>query len=300
MIAITAANTVNLPMNGAGGAPQKGHDKRDDAKAEAVRVLGTHARHEFEFETMKTGGKWYWKPTDGTRPDTGFEVKANGGKLPVPPRRAGPHDSWEQGTAVILPATKAETMRADDLAKPADTKAPNGVVIGETVAQAPKKALTAAQELMVRDGAPAGLMRGPDTTQQKARRGKVVADMVERKINPPPDAKAARARAEKSKAVGVGFVARNAILSGKDNAAALAEVMAAFPKCSSNMTCMSWYRNKLRKEGLLKKDGTASAKAEIVAPRKIHAMTKDAVMTNKELAAKRAKAKRPTRKAAAK
>ena len=74
-------------------------------------------------------------------------------------------------------------------------------------------------------------------------------------------AAATKARAEKTKERGVGFVARSAILAGKTNAEALAEVMAAFPKCSSNTGCMGWYRNKLRKGGLLKKDNTPAAKA---------------------------------------
>ncbi len=77
----------------------------------------------------------------------------------------------------------------------------------------------------------------------------------DRMIKNPPDAKGAKKRAEKTK--GVGFVARRAILAGKTNAETLAEVMSAFPKCNSNAGCMSWYRNDLRKKGLLARaDGT--------------------------------------------
>ncbi len=57
--------------------------------------------------------------------------------------------------------------------------------------------------------------------------------------------------AAKTKARGIGDVAKDAILAGKTNDQALAAVMKAFPKCSSNLACMSWYRGKLRKEGKL-------------------------------------------------
>jgi hypothetical protein len=59
----------------------------------------------------------------------------------------------------------------------------------------------------------------------------------------------------------IGSVARAAILAGKTNDEALAMVMGAFPDCSSNLGCMAWYRNKLKKEGYLKQNGTASAKS---------------------------------------
>ncbi len=64
---------------------------------------------------------------------------------------------------------------------------------------------------------------------------------------------------------GIGDVAIEAILGGADNADALDAVMRAFPGCKSNLGCMSWYRNKLRKEKKLKADGTPSAKGEKVA-----------------------------------
>jgi len=50
----------------------------------------------------------------------------------------------------------------------------------------------------------------------------------------------------------IGSTATAAILAGKTNEQALAAVMKAFPKCSSNLGCMSWYRNQLRKSGKLK------------------------------------------------
>src|SRR5262245_19580251 len=46
----------------------------------------------------------------------------------------------------------------------------------------------------------------------------------------------------------IGGVASAAILAGDDYEQALRKVMKAFPDCSSNVGCMAWYRNKLRKE----------------------------------------------------
>lgn len=58
----------------------------------------------------------------------------------------------------------------------------------------------------------------------------------------------------------VGSVASEAILAGSDNEQALAKVMKAFPDCSSNVGCMAWYRNKLRKDGKLKDRPKAAAR----------------------------------------
>lgn len=51
---------------------------------------------------------------------------------------------------------------------------------------------------------------------------------------------------------GVGSVARKAIIAGKTNEQALSAVMKAFPKCSSNLSCMSWYRADLRRKRTIK------------------------------------------------
>jgi len=64
--------------------------------------------------------------------------------------------------------------------------------------------------------------------------------------------KKAAKSAPKPKGKTVGGVASEAILAGDDNEQALKKVMKAFPDCSSNVGCMAWYRNKLRKEGKLK------------------------------------------------
>lgn len=48
---------------------------------------------------------------------------------------------------------------------------------------------------------------------------------------------------------GVGNVAIEAILAGKSNEEALAQVKAEFPNASTSMSSINWYRNKLRSEG---------------------------------------------------
>lgn len=68
----------------------------------------------------------------------------------------------------------------------------------------------------------------------------------------PAKAKAAKAAAGGPRKPGVGAVAMEAILAGATNEEALKKVMKAFPNCSSNLSCMSWYRGKLAKEGKLR------------------------------------------------
>jgi hypothetical protein len=65
--------------------------------------------------------------------------------------------------------------------------------------------------------------------------------------------KAAKPAAGSRKGPNIGSVAREAILAGASNEDALKAVMKAFPDCSSNLGCMAWYRNKLRRDGLLPK-----------------------------------------------
>ena len=71
-----------------------------------------------------------------------------------------------------------------------------------------------------------------------------------------PKAKASKSKEKAPKTPSIGGTAMSAILAGKSNEDALAVVMKAHPACSSNLGCMNWYRNKLRKEGKLK-DGSA-------------------------------------------
>lgn len=63
---------------------------------------------------------------------------------------------------------------------------------------------------------------------------------------------AKKTAAAKPDKVTVGQTAREAILGGKTNEQALAAVMRKHPDCKSNVGCMRWYRNQLRKDGKLK------------------------------------------------
>ena len=65
-----------------------------------------------------------------------------------------------------------------------------------------------------------------------------------------PKKKAAKAAGKKSKSKkGVGDIAIAALRAGKTNEQALAAVKAAFPKASTKMSSIAWYRNKLRDDG---------------------------------------------------
>lgn len=48
---------------------------------------------------------------------------------------------------------------------------------------------------------------------------------------------------------GVGYVATQAILAGKTNEEAFADVQKAFPESKVSMASINWYRNKLRQDG---------------------------------------------------
>jgi hypothetical protein len=87
----------------------------------------------------------------------------------------------------------------------------------------------------------------------KADAEKVMADAAKAKPEPKGKGKAAKPAAGSRKGTNVGSVAREAILAGASNEDALKAVMKAFPDCHSNLGCMAWYRNKLRRDGLLPK-----------------------------------------------
>jgi len=56
-------------------------------------------------------------------------------------------------------------------------------------------------------------------------------------------------KAKKEPKQGVGYTATQAILAGKSNEEALAEVQKAHPESKTTMASINWYRNKLRGEG---------------------------------------------------
>ena len=249
-------------------APEKTYRTRNEAIAAAVAEIGPHARNGFEFEATKCDGAWRWKALDEVKPMTPAEIKASGGKKSILAMAL----TIEGGTAM------AKTNEAGTIA-PA-----TGPVISE---------LKGDDNLDI----PAALRRPKQTEAEKeAVRKKLKAQVgPDRKIKDPPNIKAAVKRAEKCAAAeakvegtpahakakaklpgpgpkpkapakkpghNIGSVARLAILRGKSSDEALAAVMKAFPGCSSNAGCMAWYRNKLKKDGMLLKDGTTSAKGK--------------------------------------
>jgi len=168
MMTINATNAAAVQR--AALKTDKAYPKRFNAQRNAIATIGPHAREGFEFVTTKCDGGWRWRLTDEVRPDTDMQAKINGGKrparMPVPPRRTGPA------------ATNAPADLATDL-------------IG-TPAEKLALDLTAAQKMMLDDGAPAALLRGPDTEEDKMKRAKVVANAAKPKIKNPPDAKKAK------------------------------------------------------------------------------------------------------------
>jgi hypothetical protein len=87
----------------------------------------------------------------------------------------------------------------------------------------------------------------------KADAEKVIADAAKANPEPRGKGKTAKPAAGSRKGPNIGSVARESILAGASNEDALKSVMKAFPDCHSNLGCMAWYRNKLRRDGLLPK-----------------------------------------------
>lgn len=133
-------------------------------------------------------------------------------------------------------------------------------------------------------GIPAFLRREPTTADEQAALRARHQNTVPRSppITSPRDAAAApagtpdQAGATKKKAGGgagrrgVGTVAVEQMLAGATNVEALAAVMREFPDCGSNLGCMNWYRNKLKKKGQLGQDGRPILKtvpAKLEAPK---------------------------------
>ena len=49
---------------------------------------------------------------------------------------------------------------------------------------------------------------------------------------------------------GVGEYARTLIAAGKTNEQTLAAVLKKFPESKNNLSCIGWYRNKMRRDGV--------------------------------------------------
>jgi hypothetical protein len=84
---------------------------------------------------------------------------------------------------------------------------------------------------------------------------------------------AAAGKAPKVPKRGIGMVIKEAIMAGKTNEEALALALEEFPQAHTSASTVSWYRNKLRKEGntdvptarSLKKAAEAAKPAEAAA-----------------------------------
>ncbi len=59
----------------------------------------------------------------------------------------------------------------------------------------------------------------------------------------------AKTNAPKEKKRGVGTVIQEALLAGGSNEDALAAALKEFPEAGTNLGSVSWYRNKMRKDG---------------------------------------------------
>lgn len=127
---------------------------------------------------------------------------------------------------------KEQVLNAASHAKKVGQKAkPSAKVVGlmETIRAA--KPVKAKKKAVQADSAPAAILQ-PET---------------------PEPAHAPKPEPRKAKAPNIASITRDAILAGDDNATALAKVKAAFPDGNTNLGCISWYRNDLRKKGLMPK-----------------------------------------------
>ena len=278
------------PEAGTNPKPRKtGYDTKVKAKAAAVATIGEHARDGFEFETFKAGGRWHWRVFDVVKPPTAAEIKAMGGRRAFSKEELTRHEqrgaerAAGEGRLRVEPETSLVAMAqqisggmavtvevAAEKPHPAPRKprgapkAPEASQTPDATENAPGTIYGAGQPLVVNDGLdlPEFLKRPKQTEEEKEVLRKKMAKTTgpERVIRNPPNVKQARARAERRGAMGVGAMAFRFILEGKSNEEAVKLVRSALPKCETNKGCMGWYRNKMRKDGLLNKDGTASAK----------------------------------------
>jgi hypothetical protein len=277
MLDITAANTANLPTVARPAAP-KTYRLRKEAQCAAVAAIGPHAREGFEFTTEKCDGRWGWRETDEVRPPTGAELKAMGGRkgllsLTMAANALGGSLASHVAGALVdsaspakrtseAPAGVAEPSSEDEAVQ----QAGEAVTAAALALHEERGRERAAGEGRLREpeddpsGVP-GFLRRENTPEVKKRVAKIVTETNPRtrKIKSPPDAKMAKAKADAQKKTSIAFVARSAILAGKTNEQALAEVVVVFPKCPYKPSDMQWQRRKLVKDGLINKDGSASA-----------------------------------------
>ncbi len=206
---------------------------RREAMDAAVFDLGPHARHGFEYTTLKCDGRWLWKPTDEVPAPTPAEIKANGGKrsllamanaitegtpmadpnrLPVPPRRTL---GKAAGASDRSGGTRQPTAPENEPAAPPASVAGIGIAVGDKITYPDSSegrvicslTIPACNGLDIEPhddlSIPDFLKREstPEAKAQAANAMKRIAKQVgpNRVIKNPPDAKAAAKRAEKTK-----------------------------------------------------------------------------------------------------
>lgn len=240
-----ADDTNELPGDAPKPTARKlGFRTQKEAKDSGLFELGEFARHGFEYETYKCDGRWFWRKHDEVKPPTAADLKASGGKKGPKaeaklraPRKAVDASEAPKASAAALAAENAPGAVADPAAQ-VNSAGVDPLAI------------------------PDFLMRPKPTAAETEAVRKKLAKVVgpERTIKNPPDAKVAKAKAERKASMGVGEMARRFILEGKSNEEAAAMVKQALPKCETNKGCMGWYRNKLRKDGLLSNTNTPTVK----------------------------------------
>jgi hypothetical protein len=193
-------------------------------------------------------------------------------KLPVPPPR-----SQEAVTPFTPPPGTDPGPIPDSISRKknpdlAARNAPTLASLAAKIADPEKRA--AVEKIEAEKAAKRSTKRAVKKEVQKARAAGETAKMplagkdavkalkAAAKANAKAEAKkAAPAKAAKAPKPGVGATAREAILAGKTNEQALAIVMKKHPGCNSNVGCVRWYRNELRKKGLLKGPAGRPSKA---------------------------------------
>jgi hypothetical protein len=209
---------------------------RKEAMDAAVFELGPHARHGFEYTTIKCDGRWLWKPTDEVPAPTAAEIKANGGKRCLITQQKG--TPMAIGPKLIVNATADDLQSREAMLRDMPPTC-NGLDVAPT-------SLSPAAEQLGRMGftdvaqnpsdglsIPEFLQRGTPEAKERAKKAmKRIAKQVgpDRPIKNPPDAKAAERRAEKRKAPEAKFEGTPAYAQRKAKEKTLAKAKADSPK----------------------------------------------------------------------
>ncbi len=245
----------NLPTTPA-PAPEKSWDKRDRAMKAAIAELGPQAIHEFDFIVYKCDKRYMWRAlaADKRPPVSDAQVKANGGKRAVDVLIAR-QVAAPKGTVRVVTHAPQHELNAMLRTEGHGVRVAGEAVAAAAVEQIMSNARKPINLTTDENGFPAFLKReGNETPEQQQARIDAMKKQVGpgRQIKNPPDTEKSKAKAKKEKKTSRMFVATSAILAGKDNAKALAEVLAVFPSCDYKTSDMQWVRRKLIRQGKLK------------------------------------------------